>query len=37
MDFMYKYVDMYSDIYLGYMWDIDWVDWSQMVMWLLKG
>ena len=30
---MYKYVDLCSEIYLGYKWDIDWVDWSQMVIW----
>ena len=32
MNLVYKYVDFIVKI-LGYMWDTDWVDWYQMVIW----
>ena len=32
MNFMYKYVGLYSENHSWYKWDVDWVDWSQMDM-----
>ena len=33
MNLMYNDVDLNSDIYFGYRWDVDWDDLSKIVMW----
>ena len=33
MNLMHMYVDLYSEFYLGYIRDFDFVDWYQMVNW----